>query len=185
MKAEPMGKVVAAGLLLCGAVAPACNQEPRPLPVPEEPNAGTPGSGWLRGSTGQRFDLVAKHLRGFDMAMVEVGYRYGELYWAKRDGNWGYADYQLKKIETAIANGVERRPARAASARMMEGPLAAVREAISRRNPAAMDDALETFTATCNACHRAEGVPFVQVVPPTVRLSPVQFQPAEAGAVKP
>jgi cytochrome c556 len=121
-----------------------------------------------------RFALVAKHLRGFDMAMVEVGHRYAELYWASRDRNWEYAAYQLGKIETAVGNGIERRPRRAASARMLEGAVTRVREAIDGRDGPALDTAIATLTATCNACHRAERVAFIQVAPPAVRLSPVR-----------
>lgn len=131
---------------------------------------------WLRGTVDERFALLSKHLRGFDMAMVEVGHRYTELCWAGRDRNWGYAEYQLGKIETAVANGVERRPARAASARMLDGAISTVRAAIERRDGAAVDAALTTLTATCNGCHQAERVPFITVGPPTVRSSPVQFK---------
>jgi hypothetical protein len=141
--------------------------------------------GWLRGDVDERFALVSKHLRGFDMAMVEVGYRYTELYWAGRDGNWGYAEYQLGKIETAIANGVERRPDRAASARMLEGAVTTVRGAIERRDEPAMNAALIAFTATCNACHQAERVPFITIAPPALRISPVQFPTDVPGGAQP
>lgn len=138
----------------------------------DKPSAA--GSEWLRGDIDERFALVAKHLRGFDMAMVEVGYRYTELYWAARDRNWGYAEYQLGKIEKAIANGVERRPARAQSARMLDPPINEVREALEARDGPAIDTAFETLTTTCNAWHQAERVPLVEVAPPAVRLSPVR-----------
>jgi hypothetical protein len=140
---------------------------------------------WLRGTVDERFALVSKHLRGFDMAMVEVGYRYTELYWAGRDRNWGYAEYQLRKIETAVANGVERRPARAPSALMLDSAVSTVRTAIERRDGAAMDAALTALTATCNACHQAERVPFMNVTPPSVRLSPIQFNAATTEAAQP
>jgi len=132
-----------------------------------------PADTWLRGTVDERFALVDKHLRGFDVAMVETGYRYGELYWGARDRNWDYATYQLQKIETAIANGIERRPKRAASARMVDEPIARVRVAIEQRDGAALDDAFTALTATCNACHVAEKVAFVHVAPPTERHSPV------------
>ena len=51
----------------------------------------------------------------------------------RSDRNWGYADYQLRKIETAIANGVERRQhRRGASAKMLDGAVAPLRAAQSR-----------------------------------------------------
>ena len=139
------------------------------------------GAAWLLvGSDDERFTRVARHLRGFDVAMAETGYRYGELHWAAQDRNWGYAEYQLHKIETAIANGIERRPRRAASARMLGGAVAQVRDAITRRDGAALDAALVTLTATCNACHNAERVPFVRVVPPAVRTTIVSAPDASA-----
>jgi hypothetical protein len=105
--------------------------------------------------------------------MVETGYRYTELYWAGRDRNWGYAEYQLGKIETAIANGLERRPKRAASAAALEGPVDDVRKAVAESDPAAFDVAFAALTEACNACHRAEGVGFVNVRPPRERVAPV------------
>jgi hypothetical protein len=128
---------------------------------------------WIRGTVDERFALVEKHLRGFDVAMVETGYRYGELYWAARDRSWEYATYQLQKIETAIRNGIERRPKRAASARMIDEPIARVRTAIEQRDGAALDDAFTALTATCNECHVAEKVAFIHVAPPVERHSPV------------
>ena len=48
--------------------------------------------------------------------------------------------------------------------------------AIESRDGAAMQASLRTLTATCNACHAAERVPFVTVAPPTARISPVHFE---------
>lgn len=98
----------------------------------------------------------------------------GDLHWAGHDQNWGYAEYQLEKIRTAIANGLERRPRRAASAQMLEAPLASLERAIDARDGTAFDRELDVLTATCNACHQAEQVAFVTVVRPTTRLSPVR-----------
>lgn len=103
--------------------------------------------------------------------------RYGELAWAGRDRSWGYAEYLLGKIETAIARGVERRPRRAASVRMLDGAVASVRQAITARDGAEFDASFETLTATCNACLQAESVPFSRVVPPTARTSIVHAPP--------
>jgi len=127
----------------------------------------------LSGTLDERFNRVARHLRGFDVAMAETGYRYTELYWAGADRNWGYAAYQLGKIEVAVANGTERRPRRAASARMLDPAVQRVRAAIAGQDPVAFDTTFAVLTATCNECHTAEGVPFITVRPPDRRLSPV------------
>lgn len=131
--------------------------------------------GWLAGTPDEKFDVVATHLRGFDVAMVETGYRYQQLYWAGEDQNWGYADYQLQKIRTAIEHGLERRPKRAKSAEtFLTMVLPAVGEAIAERDRARFRERFGALTATCNTCHVAEKVPFVQVAAPTIRSGPVQ-----------
>lgn len=144
------------------------------VPVPDEAK-------WLvQGSSDERFVKVASQLRGFDVAMVETGYRYGELYWAGRDGNYDYARYQLQKIETAIARGVERRPKREPSSHALDGPKEGLMRAINSRNHEDFDTAFAALTTACNRCHVAEKVPFVHVAPPTVRTSIVHGQ--DAGA---
>jgi len=128
--------------------------------------------GWLKGTTDEKFTTVAKQLRGFDMAMVESGYRYNELYWAVQDSNWGYAQYQAQKIRTAIENGLERRPKRAASAEtFLKIVLPAVDDAIARRDATLLKERLGSLRSTCNSCHEAEKVEFVHVGEPQVRTS--------------
>lgn len=146
---------------LCSGTA--CTQPP--------PAATAVGEGgWLAGTVDEKFEMVATQLRGFDMAMVETGYRYNELYWAGQDSNWGYAEYQAGKIRTAIENGLKRRPLRAKSAEtFLTIVLPAVQEAIKERDAARLQERLGTLRATCNACHEAEKVEFVRVEEPRIR----------------
>jgi hypothetical protein len=177
--------------VLIASVIGACSREPSSssdaatgpavIDAAAAPSRPEEAAWLLEGSTDDRFARVAKHLRGFDVAMVETGYRYGELYWASKDANWDYAAYQLAKIETAVANGTERRPKRAASARMLAAVVPQVKDAITRRDMAAFETAFNTLTITCNGCHEVERVPFIRVSPPTVRLSPVGSPPARDG----
>lgn len=163
------------GLVLALTVG-ACVGEPSDSPLP----AASEGEAWLlSGNNDERFARVARQLRGFDVAMVETGYRYGELYWAGQDRNWDYAKYQVEKIRTAVENGVERRPKRGLSAQMLEGPLGSLEEAIAAEDPGLFDARFSTLTTTCNACHQAERVPFVQVQPPSIRLAPLGPVPAD------
>jgi hypothetical protein len=153
-----LGLVLSAAAL---AASSAC-REPEPRPSGQD--------GWLIGTADEKFDVVSRHLRGFDMAMVETGYRYQQLYWTGEDQNWGYADYQLQKIRTAIENGLERRPARAASARVfLDTTLPAMNEAIVNRSQILFRERFVELTAACNTCHDAEKVGFARVVPPTIR----------------
>jgi hypothetical protein len=137
-------------------------------PAPEPAASGD--GGWLSGTADDKFDTIARQLRGFDMAMVETGYRYNELYWAVQDGNWSYAEYQVAKIRTAVENGLERRPKRATSAEtFLTLVLPALAEAIAGRDMALAQDRLVTLRSTCNTCHEAEVVEFVHVGVPQTR----------------
>ncbi len=166
---------------LAAALAVAGCDDARREPAAPAPAASPAADTWLRGSVDERFAQVARHLRGFDVAMVETGYRYGELYWAGRDGNWDHALYQLGKLETAVTNGVERRPKRAASARTLEEPVRAMKAVLEARDAAGFEPAFATLTARCNACHAAEQVAFIHIAAPTIRVSPVAPAAAPGG----
>jgi hypothetical protein len=161
-------RLLVLGLLVFGVAA--CTQPP-PAATVSSPTVSASGEGgWLAGTVDERFDTVAKHLRGFDMAMVETGYRYTELHWAAKDSNWGYADYQIKKIRTAVENGLERRPKRAKSAEtFLTIVVPAVEEAIAKRDATLLQERLGTLRSTCNTCHEAEKVEFVHVGEPQTR----------------
>jgi hypothetical protein len=133
---------------------------------------GMEKSAWIRGDSHERWTTVEKHLRGLDVAMVEIGYRYQELYWAGVDSNWAYADYQAKKIALALENALERRPKRRASAETLFLPsLGEIKQAIGLKEGAAFEETFAAMSAGCNSCHAAEGVASFHVEPPTDRQS--------------
>ena len=71
-----------------------------------------PQGEWIKGTPKEQIEIIEEQFGGFGSAMVEVGYRYQELYWAVKDGNWGYADHQFEEIEEIIEHAVIRRPKR-------------------------------------------------------------------------
>ncbi len=178
------GVVLGCALLVLMAIGLGCSRETSRRTNGVTPPASAPDNArWLlEGTNDTRFIRVAQHLRGFDMAMVETGYRYTELYWAGQDRNWDYAKYQVEKIRTAVRNGIERRPARAKSAQMLESALPGVEEALRAKDPVRFADRFAALTATCNACHHAERVPFVHVQTPATRMSPVGPHPVPRGS---
>lgn len=131
---------------------------------------------WIRGSDDEKLAQVARHLRGFDTMMIEVGYRYAELFWAGNDRNWEFAAYQLDKIRLTTELGIERRPKRGASANdFLKATVPQLKEAIIQKDSALFEQRFAILTAQCNACHAIEKMPFVQVRPPKIRVSPVHF----------
>ena len=146
-------------LVLTMLASPAC--------VAQQGDESVGEGGWLRGTSSQKFEVIAAQLRGFDVAMVETGHRYQELVAAGRAENWDYAAYQAGKIRTAIESGLQRRPKRAESAQsFLTIVLPALEEAVAERDRALFDRRLGALTSACNACHEAEQVSFVRVAPP-------------------
>lgn len=133
----------------------------------------TPPQGdWITGSEDAQLKTTEKHFRGLDVAMLEIGHRYQELYWAGKDANWEYASYQLDKIKLALTNAIERRPLRKESGDyFLENDLPLMVEAISKKDTAVFNDAFQIFTLSCNSCHAKEKVPFFNVKVPVVRTS--------------
>lgn len=130
---------------------------------------------WIHGDSDQRWTIMERHLRGLDVAMVEIGYRYQELYWAGMDSNWEYADYQLIKMKLSLENALERRRKRRSAAEELFLPsLDEAKRAVASRQRARFEEAFAGLTAACNSCHVAEGVASFYVARPEDRPSPIR-----------
>jgi hypothetical protein len=172
-RAAVAGAALAAGLA-AGWLAGRASGQPGAPPAPAPPNGGP---AWIRGSTDERFAQVEKHLRGLDVGMAEIGYRHTELFFAVKDRNWDYADYQLGKIQLALELAVERRPKRGKSARaFLQDELPAVQAGIKSRDPSSASGALERLRSACMKCHVSEDVPYFTLHEPDHRLTPIRSE---------
>ncbi|EKB48088.1 hypothetical protein [Cecembia lonarensis] len=144
---------------------------------PNEEKSTTVGlDGWLEGTTEEKFEEVAHQLGGFSRTMVEVGYRYSELYWAAMDENWGYADHQVEHIIEAMEDGLKRRPSRAESAEeFMKETLPYMESLVEKEDKEEFLKGFQIFTSACNACHAKEGESAIMIQLPLNRTSPVRF----------
>ena len=117
---------------------------------------------WLEGDEHQRIDTVARHLRGNDLVMWEVNYRYNKLYEAIKTSNNEYALYQLKKIKLTMANGAERRSKRKKSYEwFFANAIPPMEQAIiDKKDP--MSE-FKVFTSKCVTCHTMENVAYMPI----------------------
>ncbi|PSL06262.1 hypothetical protein [Cecembia rubra] len=142
----------------------------------EEKSTAVGLDGWLEGTTEEKLEEVAHQLGGFSRTMVEVGYRYSELYWAGMDENWGYADHQIEHIIEALEDGLKRRPARTASSEeFMKETLPYMEELVKKEDKEEFLKGFQMLTSACNACHAKEGESYVVIQIPLNRTSPVRF----------
>lgn len=132
--------------------------------------------GWLRGTEQEKFDEVANQFGGFSRTMIEVAYRYSELYWAGQDENWDYAEHQLEHLIETLEDGLTRRPARAESAQdFINHTVPTMEEMIRAENKEEFLQGFRSLTTACNACHAKEGESFIVIKEPEIRTSPVRF----------
>lgn len=130
---------------------------------------------WIKGTEEERLEIIEKQFRGLDMTMIEVGYRYQELFWAGQDENWEYAKYQVEKINTAMEKGLERRPKRAASAQdFLNYALPEIEKVVTSKDTSLFNKNFIMLTSHCNSCHAMERVPYFTVNIPLERQSPIR-----------
>jgi hypothetical protein len=142
----------------------------------EEKSTAVGYQGWLEGTSEEKFDEVAHQLGGFSRTMVEVGYRYSELYWAAMDENWGYADHQIEHIIEAMEDGLKRRPERMESSEsFMKETLPYLEDLVKQEDQETFLKGFQTLTSACNACHAKEGESDIMIQIPLNRTSPVRF----------
>ncbi len=143
--------------------------------LPRRQLASPSGGEWLKGSPPEQVRTIEKQLRGLDVTMAEIGYRFTELYFAGQDGNWDYAKYQAEKIDLALRLALERRPKRAQSAQpFLEQDLPFVRQVIEAGDRARFPQAMDRLRAASMKCHTNENVPYFTVELPEHRISPVR-----------
>jgi hypothetical protein len=130
---------------------------------------------WLKGTEDERWTMVAEQFAGFSHTMMEVQYRYQELYWAGMDENWEYALHHLEHIEEALEAGIQRRPKRSESAMsFMKNEIPYLEKALENGKMSEFLEAFEVVRVGCNACHAKEEVPFISVTTPDVRVTAVR-----------
>jgi len=145
-----------------------------------------PPRDWLPDSDAAAIASIEGQLRGMDVTMWEIGYRFNELYFAGEDRNWDYADYQLEKIETALRLAIERRPARAGSAaHFLNEVLPEVNAIAAERTPKSHVTAMDRLRAGCMMCHALEDVPYFTVNYPRIRATSILPLPEEPDLVWP
>jgi hypothetical protein len=133
---------------------------------------------WLKGTTDEKLNQIEVQLRGLDKTMVEVGYRFTELYLAGKEHNWDYAKYQAEKMDLAIRLGLERRPKRAASAQsFLKDEIPMVLKAIESKDDQIFQSAMERLRSSCVKCHNLEQVPYFTVEFPERHLAPMRNTP--------
>lgn len=130
---------------------------------------------WLKGTHQEQINSIEIQFRGMDKTMLEIGYRYQELYWSGQDENWPYAEYQLNKIEKSLRLGLQRRPKRKESAKyFLNTAIPELKKTINSKQKNDFNTAFNTFRLNCTSCHNLEGFSTFKIEIPKEKQSPIR-----------
>lgn len=128
-------------------------------------------------------------------AMADVGYHFGNLWFAARSQNWPLAEYYLDTTQAHLRWAVAIQPSRTVKSGVQvdlngileavtNTMLKAVGQAIESKDTAAFENAYRQTMAGCYACHSACEKPFLRVqIPEAPAGTIISFAlPAESGA---
>jgi cytochrome c553 len=115
----------------------------------------------------ERLRLLERQLRGFDLAMWEVGERFGFLHDALARRNYEFAIYQWDKIGVSVENALVRRPSKELHANqfLLGRNFQQIRTAFASKEDKRAWAAFNQASVACQACHGAEGVAYVNAAP--------------------
>jgi hypothetical protein len=117
----------------------------------------------------------AGYVPGLGEFMTATQMRHSKLWFAGQAGNWALASYELDEIKEGFADITRFHPTHPGSPvpireilpKLMAAPLARLQVAIRSQNPDKFDEAFDSLTASCNACHQAENFGFNVITRPS------------------
>jgi hypothetical protein len=119
-----------------------------------------------------------------DLMTMTVQPRHIKLWLASREGNWGYAKYELHELQEAFERIVrvwpkyKGLPLGGMVDSIAKGPMAEMEKAIDAGNAQKFAAVYADLTEGCNACHQAANVGLVAIKIPDASSFPDQdFRP--------
>jgi hypothetical protein len=117
----------------------------------------------------------AGYVPGLGEFMTATQMRHSKLWFAGQAGNWALASYELDEIKEGFADITRFHPTHPGSPvpireilpKLMAAPLARLEVAIRSQNLDKFDEAFDSLTASCNACHQAENFGFNVITRPS------------------
>jgi hypothetical protein len=118
---------------------------------------------------------VRPYAPGLGEIMTLQQMRHAKLWFAGNAGNWQLAQYELDELGEGFDDVIAFHPThkgapvapKDAIPRMIPGPLAALRSAVEKQDPAAFVAGYDALTVACNNCHAAMQFGFNVVARPT------------------
>jgi len=111
---------------------------------------------------------IAEIQPGLGTVMIEYGNRFYIIYYAAKNGNWDLAKYQLKEAREIQEVGENTRAARAPMLKTFESSyLDPLEKTMNATDWNAFATAYNSTVEGCNACHTANGFPYIKYTLPS------------------
>lgn len=127
-----------------------------------------------RAPTEQKVENLVKAMPGAATLMIEMGFRYQNLYWAAKQGKWEFAAYQVEEMEDLLKTLTITRPKRAKTAEaFLKTGFKEIEPALKARDAGRFEAGFEKMRQACMSCHAQNEHAFVQLPLPKRAYSPV------------
>ncbi len=114
------------------------------------------------GSDAEKLKNLVAAVPGTSHWMFEVGERYKNLYWAAKQGQWEFANYQLEEIESLLQMVQLTRPERAATAQQfLENGIPQMQAGLKTREWDKFKAGFHELTEACMRCHAQNDHAFI------------------------
>jgi len=124
--------------------------------------------------TDQKIEKLVKVMPGAATLMIEMGFRYQNLYWAAKQGKWEFSAYQREEMEDLLKTLMITRPKRAKTAEVfLKTGFAGLEPALKTRDGRRFEAGFETMRQACMTCHAQNAHAFIELPLPKRAFSPV------------
>ncbi len=127
------------------------------------------------GSEKEKMKNLVKAMPSASQIMMQAGERYKSLYWAAKQEQWDFAEYQIEELEELMTLLQVTRPKRAATAQeFLDNGFEGFEQAFEKKEWKAFYGAFSNMREQCMVCHVKNDHAFV-VLPkhPKTASSPV------------
>ncbi|KPK04463.1 MAG: hypothetical protein AMJ64_13590 [Betaproteobacteria bacterium SG8_39] len=122
----------------------------------------------------KKVDNLVQVMPGAANLMIEMGFRYQNLYWAAKQGKWEFAQYQAEEMEALLKTLMITRPKRAKTAEVfLKTGFAALEPVLKARDLPRFEAGFEKMRQACMTCHQQNEHAFVTLPLPKRAYSPV------------
>lgn len=137
--------------------------------------SGAAADDWRKSApTENKVDNLVKVMPGAANLMIEMGFRYQNLYWAARQGKWEFAEYQAEEMEGLLETLMITRPKRAKTAKaFLKTGFGVLEPALKARDARGFEAAFEKMRQACMTCHQQNEHAFITLPLPKRAYSPV------------